>query len=332
MFNLKYSEIISRIKEEKSLSDEEIDAKIKEKLKQLSDLISKEGAAHIVANELGVKILSVPKEIKVNRLLTGMNNVVISGKVVKMNDIVNFNRNGRAGKVGSFIFGDDTGVVRVAFWDVNHIKEIENGNIKEGSVLKIKNAYVKANGGYKELHLGSKGDLEINPDGVDIEVSNQPVFGFERKKISELQEGDNNIGVFGTIVQVFEPRFYDACPNCGKKLETIGDSSQCKEHGLVNPVVVPILNLFLDDGSDNLRAVAFRNQVERLLNVDNSKLLEIKEDANKFNGYRDDLIGKQLMLVGRITKNEMFDRKEMTIQSVIEVNPGEMIKELQDGV
>ena len=129
MFNVSYEEIISRIKEEKNLSDEEITAKIKDKLKQLSDLISKEGAAHIVANELGVIITNVKKEVKINKLLTGMNNVIIAGKVLELNEIINYDKNGRKGKVVSFKLGDDTGVVRVVFWDVNHIKEIEEGKI-----------------------------------------------------------------------------------------------------------------------------------------------------------------------------------------------------------
>ena len=132
MFNVSYEEIISRIKEEKEISDEEIEQRVKDKLRQLSDLISKEGAAHIVANDLGVKVLDASREIKIKRLLSGMSNVVLTGKVVSMNNVVGYNKNGKSGKVGSFILGDDTGIIRVAFWDVNHIKKIEDNEIKEG--------------------------------------------------------------------------------------------------------------------------------------------------------------------------------------------------------
>ena len=48
MLGFKYEDIIARIKEEKGLSDGEIEVKVKQKLEQLSDLISKQGAAHIV--------------------------------------------------------------------------------------------------------------------------------------------------------------------------------------------------------------------------------------------------------------------------------------------
>lgn len=294
MFSLSYDEIISKIIEEKNLSEEEIAGKIKDKLRQLSDLISKEGAAHIVANELGVKIVGVARDVKVDKLIEGMNNVNLVGKVVKINDVISYNKNGRSGKVVSFILGDDTGVVRGVLWDTNHIKEVENGSIKQESILKMKNGYVRLNNGYKEIHLGNSGELEVNPEGVDIEVNNIPSFDFTRKKIIELNEGDNNIGVFGTIVQIFEPRFYEACPQCGKKVELMGDSRQCKEHGLIEAQLIPILNIFFDDGSDNLRAVAFRNQVGDLLGVSMEQVLEFKDDQGKFEAIKQDILGKQV--------------------------------------
>ena len=330
MFHLTYNEIVLRIKEEKQLSDEEIEQRVKGKLKQLSDLISKEGAAHIVANELGVKILETAKEVKVDRLLIGMNNVSLLGKVVKINDVVSYQKNGRSGKVVSLALGDETGIVRVVFWDANHIQDIESGKISEGSILKINGGYVRANNQYKELHLGNKGSFEINPQGIEVEVKNHyQTSDYTKKKIFELAVGDSYIGVFGTIVQVFEPRFYDACKQCGKKVEVLGDSYQCAVHGLVNVEAVPILNLFFDDGTGSIRAVAFRGLVEELLNADKEKVLELRNNLEKFEAYRENVLGKQLVLVGRITQNEMFDRKEMSIQKVVEVQPEEIIKELE---
>ncbi|MEK6934420.1 MAG: OB-fold nucleic acid binding domain-containing protein [Nanoarchaeota archaeon] len=330
MFNISYEDIINKIKEEKDLSEEEIKIKVKEKLTKLSDLISKEGAAHIVANELGVKLFNISKELKVEGLISGMNNVIITGKVVQVNPVVEFKKENREGKVGSFVIGDETGVIRVAFWDTNHIKFIEDRKIKEGSILKISNAYVKSNNGFKELHVGNRGDVEIDPSGIEIEVQDKPSFDFVRKKITELSEGESNVGILGTIVQVFEPRFYEACPECNKKLENSNGKFSCKQHGQVSEVLVPILNVFLDDGTDNIRVVAFRNQAERLLNLDLSKILEFRENPESFNNIRDEILGKQLVIVGRVIKNEMFDRKELMAQRIIEVKPEELVKELEN--
>jgi len=329
MFNISYEDIISRIKEEKQLSEEEINQRIKDKLRQLSDLISKEGAAHIVANELGVKVVDVAKEIKVQKLLSGMSNVILTGKVVRINDVIIYMRNGKEGKVCSLILGDETGLIRVVFWDLHHIEKIENGSITDGTILKIKNAYVKSNNGYKELHLGNRGEIEINPPGVDMQVNETHSFDFVKKKIVEVQEGDMNIGIYGTIVQIFEPHFYEACSFCGKKLEHSEDGFLCRTHGRVTAELIPVLNLFLDDGTESLRAVAFRQQVETLLGLTKEGVLEMREDGSKFDHLRGELLGKQVILIGRIIKNEIFDRKEMMIQRFIEPQPDELIKEME---
>jgi len=145
MLQLSYNEIVDKIKEEKGLSDEQIGERVKEKLIKLSDLISKEGAAHIVANELGVKLFDPlnKREIKIDRLLAGMRAVIVAGKVLKLYRVFEFNKNGRSGKVGSFLIGDDSGRVRIVMWDTNLISKMENGEIKEDVIIRVKNGYVK---------------------------------------------------------------------------------------------------------------------------------------------------------------------------------------------
>jgi len=56
MIKIPYEEIILKINESTKMNSSEIEERIEKKMKQLAGLISKEGAAHIVANELGVKI------------------------------------------------------------------------------------------------------------------------------------------------------------------------------------------------------------------------------------------------------------------------------------
>ena len=70
MIKLPLEEIIYKIKEKTSLSDHDINQKIDDKLVQLSGLISRHGAAHIIANELGVNLFeAVTGTLQINRLL-----------------------------------------------------------------------------------------------------------------------------------------------------------------------------------------------------------------------------------------------------------------------
>ena len=54
--------IVGKIKEKANLTDEEINKKILEKQQELSNLVSKEGAAYIIAKELEAKGIRVSKE------------------------------------------------------------------------------------------------------------------------------------------------------------------------------------------------------------------------------------------------------------------------------
>ncbi len=119
MYGLTYDDIIEKIVNEKKVSKEEVEEKIESKIKQLSDLISKEGAAQIVANQYGVRVIENmgDKNFKINELPKGVGSVNALGKVVQIFGVVTFNRNGREGKVVNMIIGDETGTIRLVAWD-----------------------------------------------------------------------------------------------------------------------------------------------------------------------------------------------------------------------
>lgn len=322
---LRYEEVLQRITQEKSLSLEEIEQRVEKKLKELNELVSREGAIHIVAHELGVKLFEnvSNKNLKIKDILSGMKSINITGKVLRLNGVINYKKNEREGKVANFLIGDETGIMRVVFWDTEHIKEIENENLREGAILAIKNAYIKENNGFKELHLGNRGSLIINPSGVEINA--RELQGYNKKLIKDLNENES-AEIFGTIVQIFEPRFYDTCEKCGKKVLINDGEFTCGEHGKVSSKKAPILNLFLDDGTSSIRVVCFRNQAERLLG------LKSEEIADGFENVKLDVLGKQLSFSGRVNKNALMDRLEFIAQRVIEINPKELANDLMKEV
>ncbi len=301
--------IIERIKEKTKLSDEQINSKIKNKLSQLSGLISEEGAAHIVANELGVKLYETPEKLQVKNILPGMRNVNLVGKVVRVFDIRHFETENRKGKVGSFILGDETGVIRVVAWND---KADLISNISPEDMIKIESAYARENNrGLRELHLGDRSNIIIDPKGVK-EIKTP---GTIRKTISELKDNEDNIELLGTIVQVFEPRFFEICPECGKRVRETEGEFHCDTHGNVEPNYSYVLNLFLDDGTDNIRVVLWRDQMQKIFDMEHAQLVEYKDQS--FEELKNDLLGRIVKFVGRTSKNEMFDRIEFIPQLVI---------------
>lgn len=325
MMNVPYEQIVEKIKE-KGLSDEEISIKIKQKMDQLSGLISKEGAAHIIANELGIKLIEQTSgRLKIKNILSGMRNVEIVGRVQEKYEVREFQTETRSGKVGSLIIGDETGTVRLVMWGSQADRMNE---LNKGDTIQIEAGYVKLNNNRKEVHLGERGNLKINPEGEVIAEFKAPEP--KRKNISELKEGDTDVELFGTIVQAYDLKFFESCPQCNKRLKATETGFMCEMHSNVTPLYSYVLGLVLDDGTSNIRSVFFRNQVERLLEKSGEEMIKYKEFPEKFEEVKHDLLGKQVKLIGKINKNMMMDRMEFIAQRVFpRPDPDEEMKRLE---
>ena len=100
---------------------------------------------------------------KISELQPRINNLDITGRVVEIGSIREFERqDGSLGRVVSLLIGDETGEIRVSLWD-------ENTNVttrlNTGDLILIEDAYSKEglNGGV-ELSLGRFGRVRINPE------------------------------------------------------------------------------------------------------------------------------------------------------------------------
>ncbi len=332
MMGLNFDEIVSQIKEKAGLSEEDIKLKISQKRDKLSGLVSEEGAAHILANELGIDLMeSIRKHgLKIDKLKAGMR-VGVTGKVVKMYEVRSFQKNERSGKVGSFLIGDDSGLIRIVMWDEGLISKMESGEIKQDVIVKIENGNVRENNGYSEMHLGNYSQLEVNPPGVgDIQVvqkgslsgdmgSSEIKFG----KLSEAAVGEN-VTVYGTIVQLFEPRSYEGCSECGRKVI----EGKCSTHPDGTAKKIPIVNFFLDDGHAGMRAVAFRDVASKLLNLDEASMLNVIENPSAFEEVKKNVLGTQKVISGRITSNELYNRNEFLVRGIHEMDTAEILQKI----
>ncbi|MCX6710436.1 MAG: OB-fold nucleic acid binding domain-containing protein [Candidatus Woesearchaeota archaeon] len=326
MIKIPLEEIISSIKERSGLSFEEIESRMDAKVKQLSGLISREGAAHIIANELGIRLFeSVSGRLQIKNILSGMRDVETVGRVLRIFGISEFATESKTGRVASMIIGDETGQVRIVLWN----EQADNvSQIKLGDIVKIRSGYVRERNGQLEVHLNQKSKLIINPSGESMPEIKEKAYSknSERKFINELKEGDS-AEVLGSIVQVFEPRFYESCPQCRRKLRETKDGLSCQTHGIMNPSFSYVLNLFLDDGTENIRVVCFREQAMQLLSKDDKDMLEFKNFPDKFEQVKQSVLGMQIKVYGKVVKNQNFDRIEFIAQS-INPNP-DPLKEME---
>ncbi len=326
MIKIPLSQIIEKIKEKAAISEDEINSKITQKMEQLSGLISKEGAAHIIANEFGIKLFEETSgKLQIKNILGGMRDVETVGKVQQIFPINEFQRkDGSSGKVASVIIADETGSIRIVLWgsQTDVVKDV-----KEDDIVKVISGYVRENNNRLEVHLNEKSKLIVNPEGESIGEVKQYVS--TRKKINELEENDNDVELLGTIVQAFEMRFFEVCPECNKRIRQREEGFFCGEHNIVKPSYSYVLNTVLDDGTETIRAIFFRRQAENLLEMSQEQILEYKDAPEKFEDVKNNLLGNMVKVVGRVNKNELFGRLEFITRLVFKADPKEEIERLE---
>lgn len=301
-----YEQLLDKISKMAGIEKEEINRKVEAKRAKLSGLISKEGAAQIVAAELGINFDR--EKIKINEIVSGMKRVNLVGKIIRLFQVKEFNKNNRSGKIGSFNLADDSGNIRVVLWDVNHIDLIEKKVIKEGDVVEISNAGVRNS----EVHLTSFSDIKISNERLDKVNLDK---AYHEIKIKDIKNGENVI-IRGVIVQAFPPRFFEVCPECKHKVEKEGEISTCSVHGKVVPEKRALMSLVLDDGSESMRAILFNEAVSQM-----------KINLENFNNL--DILGKEMLFSGNIRQNRLFNNLEFFPDKIEEVDLDKLIEKLE---
>jgi replication factor A1 len=308
-----YDLLIDRISKASNIEKDEIERRVEAKKAKLSGLISKEGAAQIIAAELGISFEN--QDLKISEIMPGMRKVNVIGKIINLFPVREYEKNGKSGKVSNFILADETGNCRVVLWDMNHISLIENSEIKEGDSVEIKNASIRNN----EIHLSGFSEFKKSNKTFDNVLTKKVT---KEETIDEIQNGQS-VKLRGLVVQVFPVRYYNICPDCGKKVVDENGFYNCNEHGKVEPKKRGILNLVLDDGNESIRVVIFGENINSLGNV------QELEDPEKFNTFKDDLLGTEIYIDGNVRRNSLFNNLELIATNVSRVDVEGLIQKLE---
>lgn len=308
-----YERILKVISKSSGLGESEIEAKVEAKRSKLAGLISREGAAQVVAAELGISFDN--EKIKIDELSPGMKKVNMVGKVLDISPVRTFTRDGKEGKVANMFIADDTSNIKIVLWDINHISLIEKGDIVVDKVIEISNGNMRDN----EVHLGSFSDLKLSSEVLE-NVKTEKIV--KEKNISDFRLADN-VSVRAFIVQAFEPRYFDVCPECKRKALPEGDGYNCKDHGKIAPEKRALINLVLDDGTETIRCVLFHENIDKLG-------IDVMEEIEKVMEKKQNLVGKELIFSGNVRNNSYFNNIEFIVEDVKEINHDELIASLQN--
>ena len=239
----------------------------------------------------------------------------VIGKILNISPVREYNKNGREGKVCNVTIADESSNTKAVLWDLHHIDLVQKGKLKIGDVIELSNANVR-NG---ELHLGSFSDIKKSKEELKNVIEERV---FNTKRLNEVKAGESFV-TRAVIVQVFDPRYFEVCPECGKKVV----DGKCVNHGEVESKKRALLNIVLDDGSETIRSVLFGEQINKL-GLNDGEVFSL----DKFHERKQDILGEEKIFFGNIRSNQVFNTNEFNIDKIEDIDPVKLIKELESKV
>ena len=185
-------ELITKISALSSLSEEEVLHLVDEKKEEFSGMISEEGAAYIVAKELGLNLLHEQDKLKIKDLKPGMNNIEIIAKITNIIEREYSSERG-SGVVCNIFLEDETSSVKAVLWN-NEIDAL--GEAVKGDTIRFRGYTKKDNLDEPELRLGYRGSVEKL--AVNLELSSK-----KRVHLNEASIG-GSVEIRAAVLQVFE--------------------------------------------------------------------------------------------------------------------------------
>ena len=241
-------DILSKRRE---LSQDQILALIEEKKREARGLLSDEGAARLVAEELLIQTRGADLgRMRMKDLVPGLNDVTISGRVLLTWPPQDFQRkDGTPGRVMRIVLADKSDRVRCAIWD-RHVDVLAKSGELQGRILRVGHAYTRQGlGGDTEVHAGDRSSIQIDPE--QMPNSDLPEFGDLFTPLGKLAAGATQVNAVG-LVQA-EPRYYSFA-----KEERTGS----------------VLRVFVHDESGTVPFVAWNERAEELRELKIGNILQ----------------------------------------------------------
>jgi len=150
---------------------------------------------------------------------------------------------GGEGKVSSVLVGDETGLIVLNMWGE---ASLQGERLKNGDVILLKNAYTRLGLRGLELHIGSEGIIEVNPEVSPPELLNL------KRNVEELKEGDTYVTVEGIVLTNPETRIVN-----------------------IPSGEVKVSSFILGDETGSIRVSAWRNLAEEVEKIEAGAVVRI---------------------------------------------------------
>lgn len=288
-------------------------------------LISEETLLRVIAAEFGCEIRnseSTMPSLSLGDLIPSLNNVSIVGRVVAVFASRTFS-GGRSGKFASLLVADRSGVLRVLLWN-DKTDLIESGKVKAGQMVRFSHAYTKEDrAGKVELHIGEKGEVEIDPH--DVQAKEFPTIGKFATKIGELSADNKNrkVNIAGTVRRLFSASTFEREDSTSGKVmrfvladetgeipvvvwnEKVGELEKTLREGVRLQIVNARVKKALGEGSEvHVDSVTYVEAVEPANEV--QRIIDLKEGLSRVN-VEGEIVAKPILRNVKTSKQELLE-------------------------
>ena len=224
---------------ETDVSEEEFREAVEQKVEQMDGLADEETAAMLIAHELEDHEVGTISDIE-----PGMDEVKFLAKVVSVGELRTFERDGEDedGRVINVDAADETGSVRLAFWD-QQAASIAEGQLESGQVLRVKG---RPKEGYNGLEISvDKAEPDDDAD-IDIDLDGPAT-------VESLTMGQSDVNLRGLLLDTDEVRTFDR-----------DDGSEGR-----------VSNLTLGDETGRIRVTLWDEMADRATELDAGTAVEV---------------------------------------------------------
>lgn len=304
---LSKDEVVEIIIRETDYTEEDIIKMINETIETMDNMVNEEGAAFVVANNLGVSInpRKIVEALKVNQLVPGQSNITIIAKINRIYTTREFPRKDKTtGKVRNLELIDNTGKVRVSLWDLK-TNIIEEKSLVVGDIVKIFGGNTKI--GYQdtiEITLTPRGSIDKETGSV---VSDFP--SIEHSAVTKLSSVTSETKSISIIAKIIDK-------------QNVVEFQKGDKTGRVT-------SLLMDDGTKKMRLVFWNELVDIALQFEKGeviKVLDLRVGVNKSGDI--ELTYADYSTVDREVDNSQFAEVQM-IQDIIITSLSEIKQDMR---
>jgi replication factor A1 len=259
--------------------------------------------------------------------LENQNNIVsFQGIITSIDDLKKVNlKSGEEVSLLNLNVSDNTGSIRINVW--REMADELSKSLKNEDGIYFKNVVVKYNdfSGRYEASLISDSFIERKNDldYPNLKTIEQPSRLQTKKIFENLTKIDaiQSSGFFeikGYIPsELSKIKIYEACSKCNKKFE----NCNCEIKG--SKIARMIINQAFEDESGRIRATFIGNIAEKLLGTQAEvvkQLIDSPDFDDFLNKVSSEIIGRDLLIKGRVKFNDFTNAYEMIVSDFQEVN------------